>query len=204
VSARFVVFGDFVCPWSYVALDSVQRLSAEFALTPHWLPYWLHPEVPPEGTPRPADDESRQATRAWFAETVPETAARMHFPDRLHSSFLAFEAREFASEHNRALPFTEAVFDALWVKERDISQIPVLERAAADVGLDAAALGRALATHAYAPRALRTVATASRLGVTATPTFFVGRTRIDGWHYEEVLRTVMEREGMAPTGPDPA
>jgi hypothetical protein len=31
-----------------------------------------------------------------------------------------------------------------------------------------------------------------------TPTIFLGRTRINGWHYYEVLQSVMEKQGMRP------
>jgi len=39
---------------------------------------------------------------------------------------------------------------------------------------------------------------APRIGITSTPTIFLGRTRINGWHYYEVLQSVMEKQGVQP------
>ena len=39
---------------------------------------------------------------------------------------------------------------------------------------------------------------ARRLGITNTPTIFLGRTRINGWHYYEVLQSVLEQQGVQP------
>jgi predicted DsbA family dithiol-disulfide isomerase len=195
-----VIFADFVCPYSFIAVDQVDRLAREYDVQPLWRPHWLHPEVPPEGMPRPhgANPERRTAVREWIKEMAPEQAARMRFPDKLHFSFLAFEALEFAEDCGRSLPFKTAVFDALWVQGLDIAQVDTLQMAADSVGLDGEALARALFERVYYERALESVATARRIGIASTPTFFIGRTRINGWHYYEVLQSVMERQGVAP------
>jgi predicted DsbA family dithiol-disulfide isomerase len=33
-------------------------------------------------------------------------------------------------------------------------------------------------------------------GITKTPSFVLGRYRINGWHYYEVFQTVMEKQGV--------
>ena len=66
------------------------------------------------------------------------------------------------------------------------------------VGLDGDELRVALAERHYAERALEAVNGARSLGITNTPTLFLGRTRINGWHYYEVLQSVMEKQGMRP------
>lgn len=196
-----VVYADFVCPYSYLAVDQVDRLVDEYGVRAFWRPHWLHPEVPPEGMPYaqlPAVGDRREALDAWLQEMAPAQHARMRFPAKLQYSLHAFEALEFAADANRSMPFKSAVFCALWEEGADIGQAGTLQRAAEKAGLDAEALGRALAQRRYAARALRALAEAHSLGVSATPTLFVGRTRINGWHYYEVLQSVMERQGMSP------
>jgi predicted DsbA family dithiol-disulfide isomerase len=190
---RVVVFGDFVCPWSYLAVAQVQRIQAEYGVQPSWQPHWLRPEVPPEGM-EIADVARRDATAAWIRDVAPDAAARMRFSDRLQFSFLAFEALEFARDRGADLRFAAAVFDALWVEGGDIASPSTLTRAATTAGLDAEALDAALRSHAYHERALDAVNTARRIGVTATPTLFIGRTRINGWHYDEVVQSVLEKQ----------
>jgi predicted DsbA family dithiol-disulfide isomerase len=54
----------------------------------------------------------------------------------------------------------------------------------------------ALHERLYAERALAAVTQARDIGIANTPTIFLGRTRINGWTYYEVLQSVMEKQGL--------
>ncbi len=193
-----VFFADFTCPYSYIAQAQVDNLIRDYGVKPLWRPHWLHPERPPEGRPSAADPERRKATMAWLREMEPEKADPMRLPDKQQFSFYAFEALEYAEDNGLALPFKSAVFDALWVEGKDIAQANTLMEAADKVGLDAEDLGRALRERAYTLRALEAVLTAAKIGVTATPTVFLGRAKIIGWHYYEVFQSALAQQGIHP------
>lgn len=195
---RVVMFADFICPYCYIGQEQVEQLAHDYDVQPIWRPHWLHPETPPEGAPFPqnVDRERARATAEWLKEMAPETAARMRFPDKLQCSIFAFEAVEFAQEQGLALPFTSAVYDALWVEGKDIARMATLQDAAAKVGLDAEEMGRALRERRYMEQTLNAVAAARNAGISSTPTYILGRTAIKGWHYYEVFQTVMEKQGM--------
>ncbi|HEX4211593.1 MAG TPA: DsbA family protein [Candidatus Binataceae bacterium] len=194
-----VVFADFICPYSYIALDQMDDLMRDYHVELLWRPHWLHPEVPPKGAPIPAEAASadrRAQTQAWLMEMAPERAAHMRFPDCIQFSLFAFEALEFAQDRGLALPFKTAVFESLWIEGRDIAQFPTLQTAAEKVGLDSEELGRALSQQRYRKRAHDALQLARDAGVTKTPTFVLGRYRIAGWHYYEVFQTVMEKQNV--------
>jgi predicted DsbA family dithiol-disulfide isomerase len=196
---QVVIFADFICPYSYIALDQMDDLAREYNVELLWRPHWLHPEVPPEGAPvaaGAAQDEQRAQTLAWLREMAPARAARMRLPGKISFSLFAFEALEFAQDRGLALPFKTAVFEALWIDGRDIGQFSTLQAAATKVGLDAAELGRALAGQRYRRRVYDALQLAREAGVTKTPTFILGRYRIAGWHYYEVFQTVMGKQGV--------
>ena len=196
-----VVFADFVCPWSYMVQDHIDQLVVDYDLQPMWKPHWLHPEVPPEGQPRPESPpgtERRTAMREWMKELAPEKAATLRPMDKMQYSFRAFEALTYAEDRGKALPFKTAVFDALWAGGQDIGEISTLQQAADKVGLDGEELGRALHEGEYAERTLETVNTVRRVGITQTPTIILGKTKIPGYHYYEVLQTVLEKQGIMP------
>jgi len=198
---RVVVFADFVCPYSFLAVDQIDRLAREYDVRPLWRPYWLHPETPPEGTPREANADGaakRARLEAWIKEMAPDQYPRIRFPEKRCYSFRAFEALEFACDHGRDVPYKTAVYDMMWTEGADIGEADTLMTAAERTGLDAEALGRALDEGEYAERALDAIMQARRIGITNTPTIFLGRTRINGWHYYEVLQSVMEQQGMQP------
>jgi predicted DsbA family dithiol-disulfide isomerase len=201
-----VVFADFICPYSYIALDQMDDLLRDYNIDLLWRPHWLHPEVPPDGASLPAEatpDDRRGRTLAWLKEMAPDRAAQMRFPDKLQFSLFAFEALEFAQDRGLALSFKTAVFEALWIEGRDIAQFSTLQAAADKVGLDADELGRALNGRRYRNRVHDTLQLARDAGVTKTPTFVLGSYRIAGWHYYEVFQTVMEKQGVRLRSADP-
>jgi predicted DsbA family dithiol-disulfide isomerase len=197
---RVVMFADFICPYCYIGQERMVQLARDYDVQPIWRPHWLHPETPPEGAPIPpnVDRERARATAEWLKEMEPEKAARMRFSGRMQYSFFAFEAVEFAQDHGRALPFTSAVYDALWVEGKDIARMATLQEAAATAGLDAEEMGRALRERRYRQRTIDAVAAARNAGIVSTPTYILGRMAIKGWHYYEVFQTVMEKQGMLP------
>jgi len=197
---RVVVFADFVCPYSFLAVDQIDRIARDYDLKPLWRPHWLHPGTPPEGSARePAAEAARhERLDAWIREMAPELHPRIRIPGGRQYSLLAFEALEFAYDRGLDFAYKTAVYDMMWTEERDIGGIETLTEAAGRVGLDPDELKVALEERVYALRALEAVDQARRIGIANTPTIFLGRTRINGWHYYEVLQSVLERQGMRP------
>ena len=195
---RVAVFADFTCPYSYLAVDQIDRLAREYDLQPLWRPHWLHPETPPAGMPQARSPERLERLRAWMKEMAPEQFPKMRIPEKRQYSFLAFEALEFACDYGLDFPYKTAVYDLMWTEGRDIGDPATLIAAGERVGLDPGGLKVALDEHIYAERTLAAVNQARELGITNTPTMFLGRTRINGWHYYEVLQSVMEKQGVRP------
>jgi predicted DsbA family dithiol-disulfide isomerase len=197
-SFRVVVFADFVCPYSFLAVDQIDRLASEYDVKPLWRPYWLHPETPPEGTPCARTPERVARLHAWIKDMAPEQYPRIRIPEKRQYSFLAFEALEFAYDHGRDFAFKTALYELMWTEGADIGDAETLMTAAERAGLDADQLTMALDEHFYAERALDAIKQAREIGITNTPTIFLGKTRINGWTYYEVLQSVMEKQGIRP------
>jgi predicted DsbA family dithiol-disulfide isomerase len=195
---RVVVFADFVCPYSFLAVEQIDRIAREYDLQPLWRPHWLHPDTPPEGIPGARSAERMERLRAWIKDMAPEHLPRIRIPQKRQCSFRAFEALEFACDHGVDFAYKTALYDLMWTEGADIGECATLVAAGERVGLDAAELKTALDDRAYARRALDAVQQADRIGITNTPTIFLGKTRINGWTYYEVLQSVMEGYGLKP------
>lgn len=193
---RVVVFADFVCPYSYLAVDQIDRLAGEYDVKPLWRPHWLHPETPPEGTPCARSPDRVERLRAWVKDMSPEHSERIRVPEKRQYSFYAFEALEFAYDRGADFAFKTALYNLMWTEGRDIGEPDTLFEAARRVGLDPLELAAALYHRSYADRTLAAVKQAHDIGITNTPTIFLGKTRINGWTYYEVLESVMEQQGM--------
>jgi predicted DsbA family dithiol-disulfide isomerase len=193
---RVVVFADFVCPYSFLAVDQIDRLAREYDVQPLWRPHWLHPETPPEGTPCARSPDKVERLRAWIKDMAPEHYERVRIPEKRQYSFHAFEALEFAYDRGVDFAFKTALYNLMWTEGKDIGDPETLIAAAEQVGLDPAELALALYQRTYADRTLAAVKQAHEIGITNTPTIFLGRTRINGWTYYEVLQSVMEQQGV--------
>src|SRR6185503_11241484 len=171
---RVVVFADFVCPYSFLAVDQIDRLAREYDVQPLWRPHWLHPETPPEGIPCARTPDRMERLRAWIKDMAPEHLERIRIPEKRQYSFLAFEALEFAYDRGLDFPYKTAVYDLMWTEGRDIGELDTLIAAGERVGLEPAEMKQALDDRVYAERALDAVNQARTLGVTNTPTIFLG------------------------------
>jgi predicted DsbA family dithiol-disulfide isomerase len=192
------VFADFVCPYSFLAVDQIDRLAREYDVQPLWRPHWLHPETPPEGTPCARSPERVERLRAWIKDMAPEHYDHVRIPEKRQYSFHAFEALEFAYDRGLDFAFTTALYTLMWTEGRDIGDPDTLLAAVERAGLEPSELALALYQRTYAERALAAVKQAHEIGITNTPTIFLGRTRINGWTYYEVLQQVMDKQGMRP------
>jgi predicted DsbA family dithiol-disulfide isomerase len=200
---RVAIFGDFVCPWSFLASDYLERIEAEYGYRGRWRPHWLRPDLPPEGAPLPVDAGRRQMLERWIEEVAPEHAAHMTFPTKLQFSFRAFEALELAEREGRGPAFAKAVFQELWCSGKDIGEIATLQDAGERAGLDPDVVRDVLVEHTFLADAVQAVQEARAIGIKATPTMFIGTARIDGWHYYEVVQSVFERLGLGPKNASP-
>jgi predicted DsbA family dithiol-disulfide isomerase len=169
----------------------VDKLKQEFDLKVEWLGFEIHPETPPEGMPLikmfPRADVDSMTRRlnsmgAPFGLTFQKIV-------NISNSRLSLEAGEFAKEQGRLDQFHHAVFQAYFSKGMDIGNIEILTQIGKDAGLDAEALAKALQTGTYRQKLATVKQEASRLGVTAAPTFIINEAdRIVGAQPVEVFR----------------
>jgi predicted DsbA family dithiol-disulfide isomerase len=195
---KVVVFADFVCPYSYLTVSQVDRLAKEYGVRPIWRPHWLHPDTPPEGTPRGPEESSARQQRllAWIKDMSPEHLDRIRVPEKRQYSFLAVEALEYAAALGLDFEFKTALYELMWTAGQDIGEVDTLVNAAQMVGIPPEDMRFAIENRLYAQRALDAVNQARTLGIMNTPTLILGRTRINGWHYYEVLQEVVEKQGL--------
>jgi predicted DsbA family dithiol-disulfide isomerase len=169
----------------------VDKLQHEFDLNVEWLPFEIHPETPLEGMPLVkmfprADVESM--TRRLNSMGTPFGLTFQKIVN-ISNSRLSLEAGEFAKEHGKFNEFHNDIFKAYFSQGMDIGSVAVLKQIGKDAGLDADALGKALQTGKYRRVREEAKEEATRLGITAAPTFiFNGKDLIVGAQSLDVFR----------------
>jgi predicted DsbA family dithiol-disulfide isomerase len=167
------VWSDYVCPFCYMVEPVLEQLRQEHGDTVqvHWRAFELRAE------PKPTLDPAAESLRdTWERIVYPMAAERgmtLRLPPVQPRSRKAFEAAEFARETGKFDAFHRALFQAFFQEGRDIGDLAVLRELATSVGLDAEALGRALADGRYTERVLRDQELAQTLRLTGVPAMLV-------------------------------
>jgi len=107
-------------------------------------------------------------------------------------SRLAFEAQQYAAEQGLGQRWTERMFRAFVVEQRDIGSLDVLADVATHLGLDATGLRSALTSGQYAEAHHKALVRARELDITAVPTFLVDDRRLEGVPTAEGLRRLID------------
>ena len=196
---------DTVCPWCYIGkrrLEMALSMRPQIRVKPNWRPFFLNPEMPPEGIDRTAylvkkfGSESRtnriygtigeagQSVEIDFAfERIGKT------PNSVDSHRLV----RFAHERGLADEVVEALFVEFFINGRDIGDLRVLTEIGAANGLDAQEVEAYLNTDADVGAIHDENVRAHRLGINGVPSFaFNEKFAISGAQEPQVLARMLD------------
>jgi len=123
----------------------------------------------------------------------------MTMRDVIPNTRRAHEATEFARAQGRLEPFHAGLLTRYWTHGEDIHDWAVLEAAARDAGLDAAAMHEEVDAGKWKGAVDAFLREAAELGVHAVPTFLIGgRFVIQGAQDALVFRHAFERLKLVP------
>jgi predicted DsbA family dithiol-disulfide isomerase len=148
----------------------------------------LHPETPAEGKRRAAVAERDARMKALMEqEGLPYNSER----DMTYNSRLAQELAKWAESKGKGYEIHDPLFRAFFVEVKNIGDRGVLAGIAKNVGLPAEEAIDALLSRSFKPAVDNDWRRCAALGVTAVPTFLIGRYALVGAHpYEELEKLV--------------
>ena len=176
----------------------IEKLRAEHNVKIEWVHFPLHPETPPEGRSlaelfagRPGVD--RKAMHAQMktrmdAEGLPYGERTMTYNSRL-----AQELGKWADTQPGGEALHDALFRAYFVEARDISRPEVLLDVASRVGLSVDGAREVLEKRTFKGAIDQDWALSRQIGVTAVPTFVVGRYGVVGAQPYEILEQLVQK-----------
>ncbi len=120
--------------------------------------------------------------------------------DRSHTynSRLAQELGKWAEKEGKGDAFHEAVFRAYFVEGKNIARIPVLVEVAESAGLPGGEAHQMLGSRMFKNEVDRDWQRSVSMGITAVPTFLVGRSAVVGAQPYENLEQIVRAGGAAP------
>ena len=193
VGPRLDVYGDFVCPFSWMVGPVLERVRSELFLTVNRRAFELRP------VPAPFPDEG-YLHASWEHSVLPiaqSLGIEVRFPLVRTRTRKAHEAVAFANTRGLADAMCDAIYRGYFRDALDIGRIDVLARIGAGVGMDYIELRNALEGDHFTDTVLEDLERAAILGITAVPAFVLsdssedGATRI-GWQSADDLRQWLE------------
>ncbi len=184
---RLDIFSDPVCPWCLIGkanLDRAMESRPNHVFQVQWHPFQLNPDMPKEGVGHvdylAAKFGSREkAIQAMLqvAEHAKKAGAEidMEKVTRLPNTLDAHRLIHWAGIEGRQTAMVARLFKAHWREGADIGEAATLARLAGEVGMNAAAVARLLATDADADDIRARDMDARQKGVTAVPTFLIAQ-----------------------------
>lgn len=207
------VVSDVVCPWCYLGkrrLEAAAKLVPEIPLRVRWRPFQLDPTIPPEGMPRAeyvrrkfGSADALDRPNAHLAGAGAELGIQYAF-DRIKRSPNTLDAHRlirWAEGNGHQEQMVERLFRLYFTEGADVGDPAVLAQAAADTGMNSAAIAADLATDRDREAVRSEIGAASAAGVTGVPCFiFDLRAAVMGAQAPELLASAI-RQAVAARDP---
>jgi predicted DsbA family dithiol-disulfide isomerase len=166
-------------------------------VTTTWLPFYLHPEYPPEGLPR-AELIARYGERmSELMQQRFEQEALVYnpHPDIVPNTRDALRVTELARDRGLHEPVHDRLMDAYWAEARNIGDHGELRSLVVEAGLDADEVDRVLADEEeYLPRVLASTQQAQQMGINGIPAFLLdSKLLVLGAQPREVFESAFEQ-----------
>lgn len=182
---KVTVFSDYICPFCYVGDARLARLREWYDLKVNWCLLEIHPETSPGGEPIAAlnyPPDRWQAMMAALRQMAEEENLPIRDQDFTTNSRSALQLAEVAKSVDAGAFYRlhASLFKAYFCDGSNIGDRDVLRRLGSEAGLPESRIESAWQDAAVDSRLQQYRAAAGELSVRATPTFFIGRQRLDG------------------------
>jgi predicted DsbA family dithiol-disulfide isomerase len=202
------VASDVICPWCYIGKRRLEKALAlvEGEVKPQirWLPFQLNPDMPQGGIPRAdyrkAKFGSLERARGLDARVAGEgegegIAFAFERMERTPNTVAAHQLIDLAQKQGKGTPVVDALFRAYFEEARDIGDAAVLAGIAAQAGV------AGWPDQADGPQVAALEDGVRNLGISAVPTFILGRKLgVSGAHPPEALAQAI-RQAVAEHAP---
>lgn len=184
---RLDIFSDPVCPWCLIGkayLDRALESRPDHPFRIEWHPFQLNPDMPRGGVDQVeylaqkfGGKQRAIAAMMQVAEQAKRAGAEIALEKvtRLPNTLDAHRLIHWAGIEGRQTAMVARLFRAHWRDGGDIGDHATLARLAAEVGMDAGAVARLLASDADADDIAARDMDARRKGVSAVPTFLIAQ-----------------------------
>ena len=178
----------------------IERLRENYDIEVRWTAFPLHPETPEDGLTIEELFRGRSidldAVKAHLKQVADELGLPLADREKTYNSRLAQELAKWAEMKGKGNAFHEAVFRAFFAEGKNIGNMDELIDIAKSVGLPEKEARPVLESRKFREAVDADWSRSHELGITAVPTFVVGRRAVVGAQPYEVLEQFLKTCGV--------
>ena len=200
------VVSDVVCPWCFIGkhrLEKAIELTPDIPVEVRWRPYFLNDWIPREGISREqylttkfgsSERYKRIAQRVAAAASAEGLIYAIDKISRQPNTLDAHRLIRWAGGVGKAAEMKQKLMDLYFTEGADLTDRKVLVQAAADIGLNAEEIEKALAGEKDVAEVEREALSAKEAGIKGVPCFiFDGKFAVSGAQAPEYLAEAIAR-----------
>jgi len=197
---------DVVCPWCFIGkhrLEKAIELTPDIPVEVRWRPYFLNDWIPREGISREqylttkfgsSERYKRIAQRVAAAASAEGLIYAIDKISRQPNTLDAHRLIRWAGGVGKAAEMKQKLMDLYFTEGADLTDRKVLVQAAADIGLNAEEIEKALAGEKDVAEVEREALSAKEAGIEGVPCFiFDGKFAVSGAQAPEYLAEAIAR-----------
>lgn len=189
---KVTVFYDYICPFCYIASKNLETLSGEFDLDIDWKGIEIHPEYPAAGEKSSGSLRSLKAGQI-IKQTAEESGIRITLPGFRTNSRLSLEASEFAKTRDLFKGIHKAIYEAYFLKRKNIGDVRIILEIGETAGIDRALLEESINQRSMFHKIEENKKAARGFQVLGVPTLILGNFPVHGNQSLETLRHMIRR-----------
>lgn len=196
---EIVFVTDFVCPYCLVAKAALEAALKDTGILAEIRMQPLELTEEPEERVDTCHDEKRKSRYQVLVEPAKRLGLDMKLPPAISPrpyTRLAFEGWYFAVEKGCGDAYSDLIYRAYFIDEKDIGDLDILTKLAGSVGLDESEFRNALTDGRYSAREKEAVAYSKRvLKVQGVPTIYIDGEQVEIQEYtkEEMIRILQQK-----------
>ncbi|ARU42358.1 hypothetical protein CCB80_14850 [Armatimonadetes bacterium Uphvl-Ar1] len=191
---------DYNCPWCWIGIKQMERLSEEFGVEFDLCGYELMPEELPWVDASPLPDPPANKPKTPSRMDLAYAASGVEKPPqgvqpkkmRTHNALLA---TEYAKSVGVGMAFARRLYEGYWLEGLVINEIEVLEELAQGIVPDVDAFVQSVASQEFEAKIVKFDDDAYAAGVFNVPTFFIGGERYAEQPYAVLAEAIRAEQG---------
>lgn len=196
---EIVFVTDFVCPYCLVAKAALEEALKEMGIAARIRMQPLELTEEPKARVDTYHDEKRKSRYQILEVPAKQLGLNMKFPPAVSPrpyTRLAFEGWYFAAEKGCGDAYSDLIYRAYFIGEKDIGELEVLAELAGSIGLDQKEFREALMSGIYSAREKEAVSYSKNvLKVSGVPAVYIDGEKIEIEEYtkEEMVRILFTK-----------